>query len=47
MYSVDLYSRVRRACHVEGMNKSAAGRLFGIDRKSGQDPEAFGASRIS
>lgn len=33
MYSVDLYSRVRRACHVEGMNKSAAGRLFGIDRK--------------
>ncbi|MGI9357391.1 MAG: IS21 family transposase [Rhizobiaceae bacterium] len=34
MYSVDLYSRVRRACHVEGMNKSAAGRLFGIDRKT-------------
>jgi transposase len=34
MYSVDLYSRVRRACHVDGMNKSAAGRLFGIDRKT-------------
>jgi transposase len=31
---VDLYSRVRRACHVDGMNKSAAGRLFGIDRKT-------------
>ena len=25
---------VRRACHVDGMNKSAAGRLFGIDRKT-------------
>jgi len=34
MYSVDLYSRVRRACHVEGMNKSEAARLFGIDRKT-------------
>lgn len=34
MYSVDLYNRVRRACHVEGMSKSAAARLFGIDRKT-------------
>jgi len=34
MYSVDLYSRVRRACHVEGMSKSAAARHFGIDRKT-------------
>ena len=34
MYSVDLYSRVRRACHVDGMNNSAAARLFGIDRKT-------------
>ena len=34
MYSVELYSRVRRACHVEGMSKSAAARLFGIDRKT-------------
>ena len=34
MYSVDLYSRVRRACHVEGMSKSAAARQFGIDRKT-------------
>ena len=23
MYSVELYSRVRRACHVDGMSKSA------------------------
>src|SRR6056297_3607227 len=34
MYAVDLYGRVRRACHVEGMSKSEAGRLFGIDRKT-------------
>ena len=34
MYSVDLYSRVRRACHVEGMSKSAAARQFGIERKT-------------
>lgn len=34
MYSVDLYNRVRRACHVDGMSKSAAGRLYGIDRKT-------------
>ncbi len=33
MYSVDLYARVRRACHVDGLSKSAAARLFGIDRK--------------
>ena len=34
MYSVDMYNRVRRACPVDGMNNSAAGRLFGIDRKT-------------
>lgn len=34
MYSVELYNRVRRACHVEGMSKSAAARMFGIDRKT-------------
>lgn len=34
MYSVELYSRVRRACHVDGLSKSAAARLFGIDRKT-------------
>lgn len=31
---MDLYNRVRRACHVDGMSKSAAGRLFGINRKT-------------
>ncbi len=34
MYAVDLYSRVRRACHVEGMSKSEAARVFCIDRKT-------------
>jgi transposase len=34
MYSVDLYSRVRRACHVDGMSNVAAAELFGIDRKT-------------
>lgn len=34
MYVVELYNRVRRACHVEGMSKSAAARMFGIDRKT-------------
>ncbi|WP_120631525.1 IS21 family transposase [Ruegeria sp. EL01] len=34
MYSVELYNRVRRACHVDGMSNSAAARLFGIDRKT-------------
>ena len=34
MYSVDLYRRVRRACHVEGMSARAAARYFGVDRKT-------------
>ena len=34
MYSVELYNRVRRACHVEGMSKSEAARMFGIDRET-------------
>jgi hypothetical protein len=34
MYSVDLYARVRRACHVERMSKREAARVFGIDRKT-------------
>ncbi len=34
MYSVDLYARVRRACHVDGMSARAAARHFGIDRKT-------------
>lgn len=34
MYSVELYSRVRRACHVDGMSARAAALHFGIDRKT-------------
>ena len=34
MYSVELYAGVRRACHVEGMSKRQAARVFGIDRKT-------------
>lgn len=34
MYSVALYRRVRRACHVDGMSEREAARQFGIDRKT-------------
>lgn len=34
MYSVDLSNRVRRTCHIDGMSKTAAGRLSGINRKT-------------
>ena len=32
MYSVELYARVRRACHVEGMSVREAARKFGLHR---------------
>ena len=34
MFSVELYSRVRRACHAGGMSERAAAGHFGIDRKT-------------
>lgn len=34
MYSLGYYDRVGRACQVEGMNQSAAGRQFEIDRNA-------------
>ncbi len=34
MYSVELYNRVRRACHVDGMSERSAAHHFGIDRKT-------------
>ena len=34
MYSVELYNRVRLACHVKGMSQREAARQFGIDRKT-------------
>ena len=32
MYGVELYQRVRRACHVEGMSIREAARVFGLHR---------------
>ena len=34
MYSVDIYSRVRRACLKDGMSAREAARIFGKDRKT-------------
>src|SRR3712207_6183343 len=34
MKAVDLYARVRRACHVDGMSQRQAARVFGIDPKT-------------
>lgn len=34
MKVVDLYARVRRACHLEGMSQRQAARGFGIDPKT-------------
>ena len=34
MYSVDLYGRVRRACHVEGMSIREAAWVFGLHRET-------------
>lgn len=34
MYSVDLYGRVRRACHVDGMPIREAARVFGLHRET-------------
>jgi transposase len=34
MKAVELYARVRRACHVEGMSRRQAARVFGIDPKT-------------
>lgn len=34
MYEVDLYRRVRLACHHDGLSRREAARRFGIDRKT-------------
>ena len=34
MYHVDLYLRVRLACHHDGLSQRGAARRFGIDRKA-------------
>ncbi len=38
---MELYSRVRRACRVEGMSTRQASRMFGIDRKTVRKMLAF------
>ena len=34
MYHVELYLRVRLACHRDGLSQREAARRFGIDRKT-------------
>jgi transposase len=34
MYQVEFYSKLRRACHVEGMSIREAARVFGVHRKT-------------
>ena len=34
MYSVDMYQRIRRACHVDGMSIREAARQFGLHRNT-------------
>ena len=34
MFSVELYGRVRYACHVEGLSQREAARRFGIHRNT-------------
>jgi transposase len=34
MYSVEMYQRIRRACHVDGMSIREASEFFGIHRKT-------------
>ncbi len=41
MYRVDLYRRVRLACHHEGLSQREAARRFGIDRKTVSKMLAF------
>ena len=43
MYVVDLYRRVRLACHREGLSQREAARRFGIDRKTVAKMLAFSA----
>ena len=41
MYSVELYGRVRHACHVEGLSQREAARRFGIHRSTVRKMLAF------
>src|SRR5688500_17164977 len=41
MFSVELYARVRHACHVEGLSQREAARRFGIHRNTVRKMLAF------
>ena len=41
MFSVELYGRVRHACHVEGLSQREAARRFGIHRSTVRKTLAF------
>ncbi len=41
MFSVQLYGRVRHACHVEGLSQREAARRFGIHRSTVRKMLAF------
>ena len=41
MFSVELYGRVRHACHVEGLSQREAARRFGIHRTTVRKMLAF------
>ncbi len=41
MFSVELYGRVRHACHIEGLSQREAARRFGIDRNTVRKMLAF------
>src|SRR5215203_2440448 len=43
MFSVELYGRVRHACHVEGVSQREAARRFGIHRNTVRKMLAFSA----
>ena len=48
MYTVDLYLRVRLACHFDGLSQREAASRFGIARRDGEeDAAAFGTAGIS
>ena len=41
MFSVELYGRVRHACHIEGLSQREAARRFGIHRNTVRKMLAF------
>src|SRR5687767_12161761 len=41
MFSVELYARVRHACHVEGLSQREAARRFGLHRNTVRKMLAF------